>query len=70
MRRLIMFLAVTLLAATATPAMAAEWEQIFNGKDLAGWKHVGPGRMYVEDGLIKTAGGMGLLYWTAGKGRG
>ncbi|MEK9139086.1 MAG: DUF1080 domain-containing protein [Bacteroidota bacterium] len=25
------------------------------------------GRMFVDDGLIKTEGGMGLLYWTAGK---
>src|SRR5438552_3866937 len=31
------------------------------------WKHVGPGQMTVEDGLIRTHGGMGLLYWTGGK---
>ena len=43
------------------------WIQLFNGKDLSGWKHVGPGYMTVEDGLIHTHGGMGLLYWTAGK---
>lgn len=40
-----------------------EWMQLFNGKDLTGWKHVGPGDQYVEDGLIKSHGGMGLLYW-------
>src|SRR2546430_15539937 len=53
-----------------TPPMQAqsgEWKQLFNGKDLTGWKHVGPGRMTVEDGLIRTHGGMGLLYWTGGK---
>ena len=44
-----------------------QWQQIFNGKDLTGWKHVGPGNDTVEDGLIHTHGGMGLLYWTAGK---
>src|SRR5581483_6307079 len=44
-----------------------EWKQLFNGKDLTGWKHVGPGGMTVENGLIKTHGGMGLLYWTGGK---
>jgi len=44
----------------------ARWQSIFNGKDLTGWKHVGPGNMTVEDGLIHTHGGMGLLYWTAG----
>ena len=43
------------------------WKQLFNGKDLTGWKHVGPGYMTVEDGLIETHGGMGLLYWTGGK---
>jgi hypothetical protein len=44
------------------------WKQIYDGKDLNGWKHVGPGGMTVEkDGLIHSHGGMGLLYWTAGK---
>ncbi len=43
------------------------WTQLFNGKDLTGWKHVGPGYMTVENGLIQTHGGMGLLYWTGGK---
>jgi hypothetical protein len=46
----------------------AQPQQLFNGKDLTGWKHVGPGNMTVEaDGLIHTHGGMGLLYWTGGK---
>src|SRR5882724_9164880 len=45
----------------------AHWTPIFDGKDLDGWKHVGPGNMTVEDGLIHTHGGMGLLYWTGGK---
>jgi hypothetical protein len=48
-------------------AQAGDWKQLFNGKDLSGWKHVGPGGMTVEDGLIRTHGGMGLLYWTGGK---
>lgn len=39
------------------------WRQLFNGKDLTGWKQVGPGSHYVEDGLIKSKGGMGLLVW-------
>src|SRR5437879_6497891 len=41
----------------------SEWRMLFNGKDLTGWKHVGDGSMTVEDGIIKTQGGMGLLYW-------
>ncbi len=48
-------------------APAAEWKQLFNGEDLTGWKHVGPGYDTVENGLIHTHGGMGLLYWTGGK---
>jgi hypothetical protein len=59
-----------LLVAAVVPlaqAQSGEWKQLFDGKDLVGWKHVGPGEMTVEDGLIRTHGGMGLLYWTGGK---
>jgi len=56
-----------LLAAPLLHAQTDEWKQLFDGKDLTGWKHVGPGSMTVEDGLIQTHGGMGLLYWTGGK---
>jgi hypothetical protein len=50
------------------PALASAGEtQLFNGKDLDGWEHVGPGRVYVEDGLMKTEGGMGLLWYTREK---
>jgi Domain of Unknown Function (DUF1080) len=59
-----------LLALAAASSLRAEgdpWKPLFNGKDLQGWKHVGPGGMVVEDGLIHTRGGMGLLYWTGGK---
>ncbi|HWQ53658.1 MAG TPA: DUF1080 domain-containing protein [Bryobacteraceae bacterium] len=45
---------------------AGEWKQLFNGKDLTGWEMVGPGRFVIEGGLMKTEGGMGLLYY---KGR-
>jgi len=53
--------------AVASYAQKSAWKPLFNGKDLTGWKHVGPGGDTVEDGLIKTHGGMGLLYWTGGK---
>ena len=43
------------------------WKQLFNGKDLTGWKHVGKGSSSVEDGLIRGHGGMGLLYYTKQK---
>ena len=53
----------------AIPAkgQSGEWKQLFNGQDLTGWQHVGPGGMTVEDGLIRTHGGMGLLWWAGGK---
>jgi hypothetical protein len=40
------------------------WTPIFNGRDLSGWEHVGPGRFVVENGVLKTEGGMGLLWYT------
>ena len=58
-------IALLLLAAGLLPA--ADWRPLFDGKDLDGWKHVGKGNMTVENGLIQTHGGMGLLYWTREK---
>src|SRR5246127_2656147 len=68
--RLVLLVMVTALAAARVPvaqAQSGEWKQLFDGKDLIGWKHVGKGEMTVQDGLIRTHGGMGLLYWTGGK---
>ena len=48
-------------------APVGERQQLFNGVDLDGWEHIGPGRVYVEDGLMKTEGGMGLLWYTREK---
>ena len=56
-----------LVSTVVAHSQTEEWKQLFDGKDLTGWKHVGPGSMTVEDGLIQTHGGMGLLYWTGGK---
>jgi hypothetical protein len=67
MKRVLLILALAALAALPAAAQEEGWKQLFNGKDLTGWKHVGPGKMYVEDGFIKSDGGMGLLYWTGGK---
>jgi hypothetical protein len=58
-------IALLLLAAGLLPA--ADWRRLFDGKDLDGWKHVGKGYMSVDNGLIQTHGGMGLLYWTREK---
>jgi len=65
LRAFLVMAAAAFLLASARPE--PEWKQLFNGKDLTGWKHVGPGEMTVTDGLIETHGGMGLLYWTGGK---
>lgn len=51
-----------LLAAAVLPAQDG-FRPLFNGKDLSGWKHVGPGSFAIEDGMMKTVGGMGLLYY-------
>jgi len=40
---------------------------LFNGRNLDGWQHVGPGSFLVEDGILKTQGGMGLLWFTREK---
>lgn len=58
---------ILVCAPLALHAQSDEWQQLFNGKDLTGWKHVGPGFDTVENGLIQTHGGMGLLYWSGGK---
>ena len=57
-------LALLLLGGCARPPRV---QQLFNGKDLTGWQHVGPGSMSVEDGMLRGHGGMGLLYWAGGK---
>ena len=59
-------LGILVLSALPLLAQSDDWIQLFNGKNLDGWKHIGPGEMTVENGLIRTHGGMGLLYWAAG----
>jgi hypothetical protein len=43
------------------------WKQLFNGKDMKGWKQVGWPGFSVENGMLKTGGGMGLLAYEGGK---
>lgn len=57
MRLILAMLALPLLAA------GADFRPLFNGKDLTGWKMTGPGQFVVENGLMKTQGGMGLLFY-------
>lgn len=69
-------LAAALLAAcTVTTARSGDprdpghdhWRSLFNGRDLDGWKHVGPGAIKLKDGQLRTEGGMGLLWFTREK---
>ena len=53
-------------ATTLVPAKQLGYTPLFDGKDLKGWRHVGPGSFTVEHGLLKTQGGMGLLIHDAG----
>ena len=48
-------------------AQSQEWRPLFNGKNLDGWSHVGPGQFVIEKGMLKTQGGMGLLWYTREK---
>jgi hypothetical protein len=60
-----MLLTLTILA--ASPAFSAGWKQLYNGKDLDGWKMTGPGKFNIENGEMVTEGGMGLLYYEGAK---
>lgn len=56
-----MKLAIAFLAAVSLAGAADK--QLYNGKDLTGWKMTGPGNFVIEDGMMKTQGGMGLLFY-------
>jgi len=50
------FVLFLIALSTVVQAQSGDWKQLFNGKDLVGWKHVGPGEMVIQDGVIKTSG--------------
>jgi len=58
---------VTILAIALTACGRPSATPLFNGQDLAGWEHVGKGEFVIEDGALKTVGGMGLLWHTLEK---
>ncbi|HUJ33518.1 MAG TPA: DUF1080 domain-containing protein [Candidatus Acidoferrum sp.] len=60
-------LAMGLLGGLCAQAQDAGWKQLWNGKDFTDWRHVGPGRFVIENGLLKSEGGMGLLWYTPEK---
>jgi hypothetical protein len=67
MKRLFFCCAVLGMIAMPVKAQNSGWKPLFNGKNLAGWEHVGPGAFTLVDGMLKTHGGMGLLWYTKQK---
>jgi len=61
MKLVCVFLLITL------SLQAQEWTALYNGENLEGWEHVGDGHFIIEDGILKSQGGMGLLWFTAQK---
>jgi hypothetical protein len=73
MRHVIPSLALLLLplplAAADKPAPAGEgWRPLFAGTlDKDSWTHIGEGKFVLEDGILRTHEGMGLLVYTKEK---
>ncbi len=63
MRTCLAFTLLMLLCALGCAPEPDPGEQLFNGTDMTGWRHVGKGEFVVEDGALKTVGGMGLLVY-------
>jgi hypothetical protein len=53
----------SLILILASATMQAGWKPLFNGKDMTNWEMVGRGQFVIEDGMLKTEGGMGLLWY-------
>jgi 3-keto-disaccharide hydrolase len=51
-------------AGPSDPVSSSDWRPLFDGHSLNGWEHVGPGEFVVEDGVLRTQGGMGLLWYS------
>ena len=60
-------IALLVLALAASVSLHAGEKHLFNGKDMTGWRHVGPGRFYMEGKYLVTEGGMGLLVYDGQK---
>lgn len=45
--------------------MAGRSIQLFNGVNFAGWRQAGPGGFRIENRMLVTEGGLGLLWYSA-----
>ncbi len=61
---LAVLLTFVLLPITASAQSDDDWTPLFDGTSTDGWTHVGDGSFVIEDGMLKTEGGMGLLWYT------
>lgn len=61
----------TLASATGAGPAKERWIELFNGKDLTGWRMIGKGNFVVEDGALASRGavGLGMLTYEARKFR-
>src|SRR3954465_14412222 len=59
--------ALLFLALTSSLSAQNSQRNLFNGRNLDGWRQVGPGSFVVKDGMMKTEGGMGMLWYTRKK---
>ena len=66
MKKNLLFLFIVIILVSCS-SQDKKWRQLFNGKDLSGWEQVGPGQFVVEDGLLKTVSGMGMILYPAEK---
>ena len=66
MKKYLLFLFIIVLLSSWS-VQDGTWRQLYNGKDLSGWQQVGPGKFVIEDGLLKTVGGMGMILYPAEK---
>lgn len=62
-KQFLLFIMIVVLSVLS--CQDGKWRQLYNGKDLTGWQQVGPGEFVVEDGLLKTVGGMGMILYPA-----
>jgi hypothetical protein len=60
-------LPLVLACAACAFSADAQWKPLFDGKTMDGWTHVGPGSFSVDNGMLKTSGGMGLLFYNREK---
>lgn len=58
---------LSLAAIASPPSKSGKWIDLFNGKDMTGWRMAGKGNFTVEDGALVTHGGMGMLWYEGRK---